>query len=226
VALNLAEATTTMGSRVLLVETDLRRPTLAKQLGITSNAGLAGVLVGMLPLSEAIRTITLEPADPNSKQPARSLDVLTAGIGTPPNPAELIESRSMSELLAEVRSQYDLVIFDTPPLAVVADAFPLLRQVDGVIIVGRVGVNRRDVAGRLHEILKEVGAPVLGVVANAFKTGRMGSYSYTYGYYGHGYSYGSDEQASASSNGSASEVPTAPGPAQEPTTQPPRREHE
>ncbi|HEY7891929.1 MAG TPA: polysaccharide biosynthesis tyrosine autokinase, partial [Solirubrobacteraceae bacterium] len=187
VAVNLAEAATTMGSRVLLLETDLRRPTLARQLGITSNAGLAGVLIGMLPLSEAIRTITLEP-DPAKKttQPARSLDVLTAGVGTPPNPSELIESHTMSDLISQVRSQYDLVIFDTPPLAVVSDAFPLLRQVDGVIIVGRVGVNRRDVAERLHEVLKEVDAPLLGVVANAFKPGRLGSYSYTYGYYGHG----------------------------------------
>lgn len=211
VALNLAEAATTMGSRVLLVETDLRRPTLGKQLGITSNAGLAGVLIGALSRTEAIRTITLEPASTKGTQTARSLDVLTAGVGTPPNPAELIESQSMSDLLTEVRSQYDLVIFDTPPLAVVADAFPLLRQVDGVIIVGRVGVNRRDVAGRLHEILKEVEAPLLGVVANAFKAGRLGSYSYTYGYYGYGYRYGSDQDTTAtdgSPNGSPPEAET------------------
>ena len=71
---------------------------------------------------------------------------------------------------------------DTPPLTAVSDAFPLLGKVDGVIIVGRAGRNRRDVAQRfLHETLTGAGAPLLGVVANGFKSGRRG--------YGYGYSY-------------------------------------
>jgi Mrp family chromosome partitioning ATPase len=107
----------------------------------------------------------------------------------------------MKDLLADVRSRYDLVLIDTPPLTAVSDAFPLLSQVDGVIIVGRVGRNRRDVASRLHEILKGVDAPLLGVVANAFRPGRLGSYGYSYGYYGYGYRYRSEEPADASPNG-------------------------
>ncbi len=88
----------------------------------------------------------------------------------------------MENLLDGARSTYDLVVVDTPPLTVVSDAFPLLGKVDGVIIVGRVGRNRRDVAVRLHETLLAAGAPLLGVVANGFKAGRLGSYGYSYDY--------------------------------------------
>src|SRR5207244_9220554 len=107
-------------------------------------------------------------------------DVLAAGVPLPPNPAKLIESHAMAGVLEEARSTYDLVVIDTPPLAAVSDAFPLLRKVDGVIIVGRGGRNRRDVAERLHETLTGAGAPLLGVVANGFKVDRPRSYDYAY----------------------------------------------
>src|SRR5208283_3542161 len=99
-----------------------------------------------------------------------------------PNPGELIESQAMEALLERARTAYDLVVIDTPPLAAVSDAFPLLRRVDGVVIVGRVGRNRRDVAERLRETLTGAGAPLLGVIANGFKPGRLGSYGYSYDY--------------------------------------------
>ena len=88
----------------------------------------------------------------------------------------------MERLLAQAKSTYDLVVIDTPPLTAVSDAFPLLRKVDGVVIVGHVGRNRRDVAQRLHETLTGAGAPLLGVVANGFKSGRLGGYGYDYSY--------------------------------------------
>jgi len=102
------------------------------------------------------------------------------------------------------------VVIDTPPLTAVSDAFPLLRKVDGVIIVGRVGRNRRDVAQRLHETLTGASAPLLGVVANGFKAGRLGSYGYAYDY-----AYAGAERpptAGVSPNGAATAdepVPTA-----------------
>ncbi len=77
---------------------------------------------------------------------------------------------------------YDLVVLDTSPLTAVSDAFPLLKKVDGVIVVGRVGRNRRDIAERLHDTLTGAGAPLLGVIANGFKSGRRGGYGYGYGY--------------------------------------------
>lgn len=200
VARNLAEAAATMGSRVLLVETDLRRPTLSRRLSLPLTQGLAGVLIGALPLNEAIHGVELESQASGRASVARSLDVLAAGTVAPPNPAELVESQAMRDLLAHLRSSYDLVVIDTPPLTVVSDAFALLAQVDGVIIVGRVGRNRRDVASRLHDILKGVDAPLLGVVANGFKPGKLGSY----GYYGGYQSYASypSEPASATTDAS------------------------
>jgi Mrp family chromosome partitioning ATPase len=111
----------------------------------------------------------------------------------------------MEALLERTKRTYDLVVIDTPPLTAVSDAFPLLGKVDGVIIVGRVGRNRRDVAERLHETLTGAGAPLLGVVANGVKTSRRG------GAYGYSYDYapaGNSPPATAdevSSNGSAPE---------------------
>ncbi|HEY2631552.1 MAG TPA: polysaccharide biosynthesis tyrosine autokinase [Solirubrobacteraceae bacterium] len=197
IARHLAASTAAMGSRVLLMEVDLRRPTIAQRLEIPPGPGLSDVLIGSLPLSEAVRSIALDLPSGEGGQ-GRTLDVLVAGALPPPNPAELIESHAMDALLAHAKATYDLIVIDTPPLTAVSDAFPLLRKVDGVIIVGRVGRNRRDVAERLHETLQSVGGPLLGVIANGVKAGGLESYSYAYDYA----STGSHPGASlASSNG-------------------------
>jgi polysaccharide biosynthesis transport protein len=181
VARQLASAAARVGTRVLLLEADLRRPTLAQQLDLQSGPGLSDVLIGAVSLGSATQTIGLDsPSVAGSA--GRTLDVLAAGAALPPNPGALIESHAMEAMLEQAKSTYDLVVIDTPPLAAVSDAFPLLRKVDGVIIVGRVGRNRRDVAQRLHETLTGAGAPLLGVVANGFKARRLGSYGYAYGY--------------------------------------------
>jgi Mrp family chromosome partitioning ATPase len=88
----------------------------------------------------------------------------------------------MTSLLAEARENYDLVVIDTPPLVLLPDAFPLLRQADGVLIVSRLGENRRDVAVRLRETLAGVDAPVVGVIANGYKRPRGSLYTYGYSY--------------------------------------------
>jgi capsular exopolysaccharide synthesis family protein len=181
IARYLAAAAARMGSRVLLMEVDLRRPTVAKQLDIPSGPGLSDVLIGAVSLSEATQSIVLNHSS-GAAFTERTLDVLVAGATLPPNPAELVESHAMETLLDQVKATYDLIVIDTPPLTAVSDAFPLLRKVDGVIIVGRVGRNRRDIAERLHETLQSVGAPLLGVIANGVKSSGMGSYSYSYDY--------------------------------------------
>ncbi len=204
VALHLAGAAARMGSRVLLVEVDLRRPTLAKQLEVPPGPGLSDVLIGAIALREATRSVGLDQPEGNGSH-GRSLDVLVAGATLPPNPGELIESHAMEAVLQQAKATYDLVIVDTPPLTAVSDAFPLLRKVDGVIIVGRVGRNRRDVAERLHETLTGAGAPLLGVIANGFKASGRGSYAYSYAY-----SYTRDEKAAtspAASQGADAESP-------------------
>jgi succinoglycan biosynthesis transport protein ExoP len=181
IARHLAAAAARMGSRVLLLEADLRRPTVAQQLEIQSGPGLSDVLIGSVPLSEATQTIAMESSSLDGSA-GRTLDVLVAGAVLPPNPGELIESHAMEALLERAKSTYDLVVIDTSPLTAVSDAFPLLGRVDGVLIVGRLGRNRRDVAERLHETLTGAGAPLLGVIANGFKSGRLGPYGYAYDY--------------------------------------------
>jgi capsular exopolysaccharide synthesis family protein len=203
IARHLAAAAARMGSRVLLFEADLRRPTVAQQLEIQSGPGLADVLIGAVPLNEATQTIALD-SSPVEGSRVRTLDVLVAGAVLPPNPGELIESHAMEALLERAKSMYDLVVIDTPPLTAVSDAFPLLDRVDGVLIVGRVGRNRRDVAERLHETLTGAGAPLLGVIANGFKSGRLGPYGYAYDYAAAGSRRPSADAAAASADGTVS----------------------
>jgi succinoglycan biosynthesis transport protein ExoP len=170
VALHLAEAAARLGSRVLLLEVDLRAPTLLEQLGIQAGPGLADVLIGAISMDEAIRPVGVDARlDPGAE--VRTLDVLVAGAVLPPNPGELIESRTMGVVLEQAKSTYDLVVIDTSPLTAVSDAFSLLTKVDGVVIVGRIGHSRRDAAERLHQVLASSGALLLGVIANDSKSG-------------------------------------------------------
>jgi capsular exopolysaccharide synthesis family protein len=175
IARHLAEAAARVGARVLLLEVDLRHPTLAQQLGIQSGPGLADVLIGAIPMDAATQPVDLE-APPGTGARGRTLDVLAAGAVLPPNPGELLESRAMEAVLEQAKFTYDLVVIDTPPLTAVSDAFPLLTKVDGVVIVGWVGRSRRDAAERLHKILASSGAPLLGVIANGSKSVGPGSY--------------------------------------------------
>jgi capsular exopolysaccharide synthesis family protein len=181
VARHLAAAAARMGSRVLLVEVDLRRPTIAQRMAIRARPGLAEVLIGAAEMEAATQSIELDSAFVGGVE-GGALDVLVAGGGMPPNPAALIESGAMESVLERAKSDYDLVVIDTPPLTAVSDAFPLLGKVDGVVIVGWVGRNRRDVAQRLHETLSGAGAPLLGVVANGFSSRGLGPYGYDYAY--------------------------------------------
>ena len=134
-----------------------------------------------LTLNEAIQSLAVGPLS-NEGRAQHQMDVLVSGFMQPPNPAELIESRAMQTVLEQAKSTYEFVVIDTPPLTAVSDAFPLLSKVDGIIVVGRIGRNRRDVAEDLHETLRPVEAPLLGVVANGFKL--RGRTPYAYGYQG------------------------------------------
>ncbi len=177
IARRLAEAAAGLGSRVLLLEVDLRHPTLARQFDIQGGPGLAEVLIGAASIGEATQHVVLE-APPADAANGRTLDVLTAGALAPPNPAELLASHAMDVVLERVKSSYDMVVVDTPPLTVVSDAFPLLTKVDGVVVVGWVGRSRRDAAERLHQVLASSGAPMLGVIANGSRAGRPNAYVY------------------------------------------------
>jgi len=181
VARHLATAAAMMGSRVLLVEADLRRPTLAKQLDLRSGPGLSDVLIDSVSVDGATQSIDVD-VQAGERSRGRTLDVLVGGAVLPPNPGELMESRAMQQLLERVKSAYDLVVIDTPPMTIVSDAFPLLGKVDGVVIVGRLGHNRRDVAERLRATLAGTRVPLLGVIANGLRTGRLSGYGSDYSY--------------------------------------------
>ena len=177
VARYLAMATAMVGSRVLFLEADLRRPMAAKYFWIKREPGISEVLVGQESLESAVQRVEVA----SRKETTVGLDVLVAGGVLPPNPPQVIESQAMASLISEARETYDLVVIDTPPLVLLPDAFPLLRQADGVLIVSRLGENRTDVATRLRETLASVEAPVIGVIANGYKRPR-GSSAYGYGY--------------------------------------------
>jgi succinoglycan biosynthesis transport protein ExoP len=180
IARHLAEAAARLGTSVLLLEADLRDPTLAEQLDIAPGPGLADVLIGATPMREAIQPIHLE-APPGEGAEGRILDVLVAGAVLPPNPGELTEGRAMKGVLEQAKFAYDLVVIDTPPLSAVSDAFPLLTKVDGVVIVGWIGRSRRDASERLHHVLASAGAPLLGVIANGSNSGGPAAYGYVRG---------------------------------------------
>ena len=182
IARNLAEAAQETGTETLLLEADLRRPVLASHYGLSSAPGLAELLIGTVSAPEAIRAVPIA-ARVNGSRAEISLDVLLAGH-SPPNPAELLQSEAMADVLRWVWDHYELVVVDTPPIGVVSDAMALLRYVDGVILVSRVGKNTRDAAMVLRERLLGVSAPLLGVVANGVRAKADDGYGYGYGYGG------------------------------------------
>jgi len=175
IALGLAEVAARSGGRVLLVEADLRQPSLAQHLDLRTGPGLADVLTGVASTEEAIQSLAID--DPQDGHPSTHvLDVLAAGAVRRHNPAELLESPAMGTIIDQARVVYDFVVVDSTPLTVVSDAFPLLARVDGVVVVGRVGKSRTDAAERLHQVLEASGVDVLGVIANDSKS--SGSVAY------------------------------------------------
>ena len=163
---NLAEAAASMGNCVLIIECDLRHPSLADRLALRRAPGLAEVLISASTIVDAIQTA---PAAYNgSTVRGSTVSVLTCGA-LPPNPAQLIGSDAMVRVLDWAAENYDLVLLDSPPMSVASDAIPLLSLIDGVVIVSRRRKDTRDAAHRLREQLASHHAPMLGVVANGFK---------------------------------------------------------
>jgi len=163
-ALTLAEA----GLRVILVEGDLRRPTLSEYLGLEGAAGLTTVLVGNASLSDV-----LQPwGDGN-------LNVLPTGP-IPPNPSELLGSQHMLKLLEQLDGMADIVLIDAPPLLPVTDAAVLSALADGALVVCRVGKTRREELRRAVKALRGVDARLLGIVLNMTPAKRSDGYSYRY----------------------------------------------
>ena len=144
------------GARVLLIDSDLRRPSVHLRFRIANKVGLTSVLTGKSPLQEAIVPVEAVP----------SLHLLPAGP-IAPMPAELLGSLQMQRLIEGLRANYDFILIDTPPVLTVTDAAVLVSISDGVVLVLRYAQSSRNVVARASEILLRSGAHLLGVVLNA-----------------------------------------------------------
>lgn len=173
-SVNLAITMAQAGHRTLLIEGDLRRPKATNALGLDYAVGVTTILLGKVSLDDAIQ-----------KYADSDLDVLASG-SIPPNPAELLQSNAMADLLKQIRDRYDMVIIDAPPLLPVTDAALLASQADGALLVARYGKTTKDQLAQAVERLNQVDARPIGVVLNMVPNKRR-AYGYGYGY-GYGYS--------------------------------------
>jgi capsular exopolysaccharide synthesis family protein len=171
-AVVLAQMMGQKGGRVLLIDADLRRPSIHKTLGMGPRSGLSNVLTGTVKLDKAIATTSILP----------NLFVLPAGT-PPPDPAELLASSEMRDLLTELRGQYDHIVVDTPPSLSVTDAVVLSPRADAVILVIRAEHTTKQSLRRARELLAQVNAKVIGVLLNAVDLSSP-DYYYYYEYQG------------------------------------------
>ncbi len=187
-SVNLALALAQRGPRVLLVDADLRKPGVSRRLGLEASRGLSSVLTGAHKIEEVLQDIEGMP----------NLRVMSAGP-RPPNPAELLSSPSMENVLAELRSKFDHIVIDSPPLLLVTDATILSRMVDGCVLVAEPGTTTRGGLQRAHRTLQGIGARIMGIALNKVDHRDGSYYQYYYGYYYRSY-YGSEvDKASQSS---------------------------
>ena len=169
-AANLAIAMAGVGKRVLLVDADLRRPSLHQMFGLGRVHGLSHVLVGQAG-DEAI-----QEAEPEG------LHVLTSGP-VPPNPAELLDQAGLDACLARWRQRYDHIIVDSPPVLAVTDPVILARKVKRALVVVRAATTRDRSLQHACSLLREAGAEVLGTAFNDLPQGKGVEYGYSYAYY-------------------------------------------
>lgn len=191
---NLSIILSQTGAKVLLLDCDLRRPSMHKLYGHTKAPGLTELLAGDTNIEAIIH---------NTQIPG--LDFISAGT-TPPNPAELLGSDKMKNMLQAFREQYDVVLLDAPPVLAVTDALLLSSMTDMVFMVVELGRVPIKAAAHAREMLQSVGAPLAGVVLNdkskegLQKYGYYGEKYYRYGYY-YGYGQYSEEPAKQKSKG-------------------------
>jgi capsular exopolysaccharide synthesis family protein len=171
-ASNLAIALAQAGQPVVIVDADMRRPSVADTFGISGAVGLADVLLGEVSLRDAVQ----------KWRPDLPLYILPSGP-TPPNPSELLGSQQLEKLIQSMRETNMIVVFDSPPLLPVTDAAVLARATDGALLVARVGKTRTDQLETAAEVLRTANAPILGAIANRVrrrkKADGYGAYTYS-----------------------------------------------
>jgi polysaccharide chain length determinant protein (PEP-CTERM system associated) len=172
---NLAITMAQMGTKTILVDSDLRRPVLHSIFSQQRAPGLTNYLAGNVPLREIIQPTPIE-----------NLSLLTCGV-LPPNPSELLGSRKMKQLLEELKEKYEMILFDSPPVIAVTDAAVLSTLLDGVVLVVSSGYTSREALIRGITLLENVQSRLLGGVLNKIKVESIyGSYHYYYYYHYYG----------------------------------------
>ncbi|MFM8395039.1 MAG: CpsD/CapB family tyrosine-protein kinase, partial [Acidobacteriota bacterium] len=188
-AINTSISLSQLGASVLLIDADLRRPTVHRVFRLDNSAGLSSVL-----------SRDLNPDELIQKTGVPNLSVLTSGP-IPVNPAELISSDTMRQVIADLGDRYDHIIIDSPPLVNVTDPVILSTLVDGVILVVHAGRSTRDVVKRARHELASVGAQIFGVVLNNLDIKREGYAGYSsYKSYDKLHGYGSNSRRHTGSN--------------------------
>ena len=176
-AINMAIAFSQLGCKVLLIDADLRRPSVHKKLKIQNTDGLSSVLVGLCPLEKAVESINA------------NLDVLTSGP-LPPTPSELLGSENMSVLLQALEQQYDYVFIDTPPINIVSDALALAPKTNGVILVVRDRMTTHEEMKKALNYIEFAKTRLIGTILNGtsdtqakkYRRRYSKKYSYRYAY--------------------------------------------
>ena len=179
---NLAIVLTQAGKSVLIMDCDMRNPTVHKNFNLSNKIGLSSCISMGTAVADAVQETGIE-----------SLDALTAGV-IPPNPSELLGSERMQNILQRAKEEYDYVLIDTPPVLPVTDSLVLSRMVDGLILVIDSGEIKVEMARDVKNQLVHAGANILGVVLNKVRSEHHG---YGYGYY---YYYGHDGEKHKKSN--------------------------
>ena len=178
VSVSMAGVISLTGKRVVIIDLDMRKPRVHRAFGIENLKGMSTVLIGRHTIDEAVV---------NSKYDF--LDVIPSGP-VPPNSAELIISRKLKDVLEELKSRYDVVVIDTPPVGVVADALELLKVVDIPVYVFRSEYSNRDFINFPNKLYEDKRVPQLTLVLNDVKAANL-----RYGKYGYTYSYGYGEES-------------------------------
>lgn len=179
VACNMAITFAENGKKVLLVDTDLRRPTVHKKFKLPNSLGIVNLIMNMEMLDEVVHHNVTE-----------GLDIITSGV-IPPNPSELLGSRKFQRFVDEMRDQYDTIILDSPPLLAVTDAQVLTTLSDGTVVVAQHGVTKKDEISQAKDLLEKVKGNILGVVLSQIPPEDNGYYYY--------YSY-EDKKTAAAKN--------------------------
>jgi len=197
---NLAISLALSGHRVVILEADLRRPMMHQYLGLDNQVGLSTVLAGKSTIAKASQLVDMDALVPSKERIAqeeggslslrKNLYCLPSGP-LPPNPAELLGSAKMGQVIHELKRTCDYLLIDTPPVLPVSDALLVAANADAIILTARLNSSTRGELDEVRSLLNRAGVRVLGVVAGGVKKKRGYYYRRSYGYgYGYGDSYG------------------------------------